>query len=178
MPNASEYSDPNADPKLRLNPVSLEKETLRENNPHDVMVVCNIDKEDFTVKWDGNPYTVEAGCTRMMPRFLAVHFAKHLIDCVINRTPKSKTSDQSLRESLGNQIIVGLADEYVPEKKKELPDVVNELNVPEKEEIEEEKTPLPTKRELLDKAAARGLVVDSKMEKMKVADLAEMLENL
>ena len=147
----------------------------QEHNPHDVMVVCNIDKEDFTVKWDGNPYTIEAGSTRMMPRFLAVHYAKHLVDCIINRTPKNKTSNQELRKKLGEQIIVGLADEYVPEKVKTLPDVVDNLNVPEEVgEVDE----LPTKKELLKMAEAKGLVVDWKMEKLNKTDLAEMIENL
>jgi len=150
-------------------------------NPQDIVVFCNIDTEDFTFKFDGNPYTVKAGDTRFFPRFLAIHGAKHLIDKILNKRDK-KTSLDNLREPLGNQILLGLADKYSPEAPKTLTQQVEELN-PEEEKFEglEEKKkvePLPTKKELLAQAAAKGLTVDKKMERMTVKDLMDMIKDL
>ena len=149
-------------------------------SPQDVIVFCNIHKKDFTFKFDGNPYIVKAGETRFFPRFLAIHGAKHLIDKILNEQ-KKKTSLDNLRQELGKQIILGLADKYKPEAPKTLSQKVEELNPEEKfEELEEEKVikPLPTKKELLAKAKTKGLVVDTKMKKMTVKALMEMLEDL
>jgi len=85
----------------------------KTKNPQDVIVFCNIHKKDFTFNFDGNPYTVKAGETRFFPRFLALHGAKHLIDKILNEQDK-KTSLDNLREKLGKQIILGLADKYKP----------------------------------------------------------------
>jgi len=150
-----------------------------KTNPQDVIVFCNIDKEDFTFKFDGNPYTVKAGETRFFPRFLAIHGAKHLVDKMLNAQEK-KTSLNNLREELGNQIILGLADKYKPEAVKTLKQKVEDLNPEEKfEGLEEEKVEFPpTKKELLAQAEAKGLVVDSKMKKMKNQDLVDMLKDL
>ena len=153
-----------------------------KTNPQDILVFCNIDKEDFTFKFDGNPYTIKAGDTRFFPRFLAGHGAKHLIDKILNRQEK-KTSLDNLREELGNQIILGLADKYRPQAPKTLTQKVEELNPKEddKEEFEglkKEVEELPTKKELLKQAEAKGLTVDKKLEKMKVKDLMEMIKDL
>jgi len=150
-------------------------------NPQDVIVFCNIHKQDFTFNFDGNPYTIKSGETRFFPRFLAIHGAKHLIDKILNEQ-KQKTSLDNLRQKLGKQILLGLADKYKPEAPKTLSQTVKELNPEEEkfEELEEKKEvkQLPTKKELLAQAKVKGLVVDKKMEKMTVKDLITMLEDL
>jgi hypothetical protein len=40
-------------------------------------------KDYFEVRWDGRPHRVRAGERRRMPRYLANHFAKHLIDYIL-----------------------------------------------------------------------------------------------
>ena len=150
-----------------------------KTNPQDVIVFCNIDKTDFTFKFDGNPYTVKAGETRFFPRFLARHGAKHLVNKMLNERDQ-KTSLNNLREELGNQIILGLADKYKPDDVKTLPQKIEDLNPEEKfEELEEKKPEFPpTKKELLAQAEAKGLTVDSKMKRMKNEDLVNMLKDL
>ena len=44
----------------------------------DSIAVHNPLKEPFMVRFNGEPYTLQAGETRMWPAFLAYHVAKHL----------------------------------------------------------------------------------------------------
>jgi len=158
----------------------MPKASKPTTNPQDILVFCNIDKEDFTFKLDGNPYTIKAGDTRFFPRFLAIHGAKHLVDKILNRQEK-KTSLDNLREPLGKQILLGLADKYRPEAPQTLTQKVEELNPEEKfEGLEEEKSAeaLPTKKELLAQAEAKGLTIDKKMERMTIKDLQAMIKDL
>lgn len=45
----------------------------------------NFSDESFTWKFDGDPYTFEAGQEMYMEDFKAQHFAKHLIDRELNK---------------------------------------------------------------------------------------------
>lgn len=67
---------------------------LLEGHPNDILIVANPDincddvdptegwshREYFQVKWDGRPHRIAPGKIRKMPRWLALHFAKHLAD--------------------------------------------------------------------------------------------------
>jgi hypothetical protein len=46
----------------------------------DLLVVNNILKEDFTVNWGGQPFTIKEGERKIFPRFIAEHMAKHMAD--------------------------------------------------------------------------------------------------
>ena len=45
----------------------------------------NFSQEDFTWKWNGDPYTFPANSEIYLEEFKANHFAKHLIDRELNR---------------------------------------------------------------------------------------------
>jgi hypothetical protein len=46
----------------------------------DTVSVRNPSKDDFTVRFNGEPYTVLAGETKHYPLYLSFHIAKHLSD--------------------------------------------------------------------------------------------------
>jgi hypothetical protein len=48
-----------------------------------ILSLFNPLKEEFTFRWDKIPYTVGAGKTLNLPKFLAEHGAKHLVDYII-----------------------------------------------------------------------------------------------
>jgi len=43
----------------------------------------------FEVRWNGMPFRIVPGETKLMPRYLAEHFAKHLADHVLQKRQKS-----------------------------------------------------------------------------------------
>lgn len=74
-------------------------------------------KDFFEVRWDGRPHRIRAGETRNMPRYLADHFAKYLIDYILlQREDKEKVTgllkNRLEREKLYKQIIVGVSSYY------------------------------------------------------------------
>lgn len=46
--------------------------------------------EVFIFKWDGNPYSVDAKSTAIMPDFIAVHGARHLADVILRNKGRMK----------------------------------------------------------------------------------------
>jgi len=56
-----------------------------ERNSLDVINFTNIDNSDFEGMWGGEVTVIRAGETRPFPRFLAYHYAKHLIDKILLR---------------------------------------------------------------------------------------------
>ncbi len=73
--------------------------------------------EFFEVRWDGRPHRIKAGETRRMPRYLADHFAKYLIDHILTqREQKEKVTgllkNRLERAKLYQQIIVGVDSYY------------------------------------------------------------------
>lgn len=50
---------------------------------NDQLTVVNPTSKPFTVKWGGNPYTLNPGQQIIWPRFLAEHFAKRLADEIL-----------------------------------------------------------------------------------------------
>lgn len=74
-------------------------------------------KEYFEVRWDGRPHRIKAGDTRRMPRYLADHFAKYLIDYILTqREDREKVTglvkNRLERAKLYKQIIVGVDSYY------------------------------------------------------------------
>tara|TARA_Y100000310_G_scaffold343775_1_gene452962 strand:+ start:3621 stop:4130 length:510 start_codon:yes stop_codon:yes gene_type:complete len=165
-------------------------------SPHDIFLVKNITTEDFEIRWDRVPYLIKAGQTRSFPRFLASHFAIHLVDHIMNgHFDEATIADDTLgirkwrlnnvetRKELETKIILGLTDDYKEKSKPTIKDEVEEMNKDVEEKfdgLEDEKDtkPLPTKAELLKMAEVKGLTVDAKMKKMKVKQLMDMLEDL
>ena len=88
------------------------------------MVVCNILVDDLTrdpeyqgsradyfeVRYDGEPLRIPPGETRVLPRYLAEHFAKHLADYILTRNGQM-VHDELLRAPLLSQIILHSANE-------------------------------------------------------------------
>lgn len=64
---------------------------MQPQNVGKVISFTNIDAEDFTHKWGGQPFFVKAGETVMFPYDLAEHLAKHLARKILLRTDKSST---------------------------------------------------------------------------------------
>lgn len=74
-------------------------------------------REFFEVRWDGRPHRIKPGETRRMPRYLADHFAKYLIDFIlVRREEKEKLTgllkNRLERAKLYKQIIVGVDSYY------------------------------------------------------------------
>lgn len=55
-------------------------------------------KDYFQVLWGGQPHRVKPGETRIMPRFLAKHYAKHLADHILIKM-EEKTNRSGLMQS-------------------------------------------------------------------------------
>lgn len=74
-------------------------------------------REYFEVRWDGRPHRIRAGETRRMPRYLADHFAKYLIDFILmQRETKEKVTglqkNRLERAKLYKQIVIGVDSYY------------------------------------------------------------------
>lgn len=137
-------------------------------NEHEVLMFTNISEEDFIGLWDSHEYTVKAGETKPYPYFLAVHFAKHLINkLIIDNEGVARLSDEGLRNSYANKVLSGgsfggdLNDEPVA-KGQEVAKAVEKLQ--EKIALEEDKAfeelkslkpKKPTKKVVSKKAPAK-----------------------
>lgn len=94
------------------------------NEYQDLWVVCNICVNDdsidleyggsradyFEVRWSGIPLCIPPGDTRIVPEYLADHFAKHVVDYILTRD-KRMIHDMRLRDPLIAQIKLRKADE-------------------------------------------------------------------
>lgn len=74
-------------------------------------------RDFFEVRWDGRPHRIKPGETRRMPRYLANHFAKYLIDFILTqRETKERVvgllKNRLERSKLLSQIIVGTDSYY------------------------------------------------------------------
>jgi hypothetical protein len=54
-----------------------------EKNNLDVISFTNIDSKDFEGMWGGVITVIKAGETKPFPRFLAYHYAKHLVNKIL-----------------------------------------------------------------------------------------------
>lgn len=55
------------------------------NHPQDILWVYNPTTKPFEVEWGGVPYRLESGEKKLLLRFIAEHFAKHLADAILMR---------------------------------------------------------------------------------------------
>lgn len=94
------------------------------NEENELYVVCNILLDDdsidpqwggsrqeyFEVQWSGTSLRIPPGETRIVPKYLADHFAKHLVDHILTRR-KKMLHDSQLRDPLIAEIILRKANE-------------------------------------------------------------------
>lgn len=59
----------------------------------DQLIVTNPTDQPFTVKWGGRDYTLQPGERKILMRFLAEHFAKHLANAVLMGLEKKHKDD-------------------------------------------------------------------------------------
>ena len=85
---------------------------MPKEHPEDLISVFNTDfncdEQDqennynhldyFQVKWDGSPYRIKPGDTKLLPRYIAEHFAKHLITHLIEKEARSMDKTQGGKE--------------------------------------------------------------------------------
>lgn len=105
-------------------------------------------KDFFEVRWDGRPHRIKPGETRRMPRYLADHFAKILIDFILTeREEKEKLTgllkNRNERAKLYKQIIIGVDSYY----NGDLYDYQREGNFVE-QQVEQMNTSSPNVRDL------------------------------
>lgn len=80
----------------------------------DTTKIINISKEDFTYPFDNEAYTIKAGETRELPKFIAEHLAIHLIDKILQEKPyniKDTRRDTPIRRDLFAKIIPEITQE-------------------------------------------------------------------
>lgn len=96
----------------------LERDSLR------VINFTNIDSKPFDAMWGGEVEVIEVGETKPFPKFLALHYTKHLVDKILIRDGIPWTSKQDRepleRECLGEKeaesVSKGAAPKPVQEK--------------------------------------------------------------
>jgi hypothetical protein len=100
---------------------------MPQESEQDIIIVRNVDidcdfvdesdgsdhHQGFSVKWGGHPHTIRAGATRLMPRFVADHYAKHLTDHILlkEEAVTKKTgilNDARRRKSVIESILIGV----------------------------------------------------------------------
>lgn len=75
-----------------------------EHNPRDIVTFVNITKQDFTCHWDKEAYSFAPGESRTVELWKALHFAKHLVDRILNER-NLPTNSQAERDELVKDII-------------------------------------------------------------------------
>lgn len=117
------------------------------------VVFKNFTNEEFVCSWDGVPYRFAAGKEMYVEDWKAEHFAKHLIDRVMNKygmiTTNRLERDPLLAQALPGGIALDAdeafdlkAREEVAEKTAEIKAKKSSKKVVEEEEFPELKTPL------------------------------------
>jgi hypothetical protein len=122
-------------------------EDLVKQNIQDLVEIANIDIacelpdpdvhpqgiETFVVSFDKIPHSVEAGQTRIFPRYLADHYAKHLADHILTRQ-KLSVNDPRERPKIIEEIYKGVKESYAAPRSETEGEViakqVTEANVP------------------------------------------------
>lgn len=93
------------------------------DSPQDQLWVMNPTDDEFSVKWSGNNYTVQAHQKIIWPRFLAEHFAKKLADKILME--KEEAHWQAYKKS-GQPKSEYMAPSYL-NSKRERPPVVESI---------------------------------------------------
>ncbi len=114
-------------------------EQLDEN---EVILFTNIDEEDYEAMWGGKTKIIQAGKTESFPRFLANHYAKHLINKILIKKGKD-FGDSLAREPLlakileqPSQVVSVLENQNAIPTEPEFPKIPKE---PEAKSVEEVK---------------------------------------
>ena len=79
------------------------------SNELDVINFTNIDSEDYVGMWGGKGETIKAGETRPFPRFLAEHFAKHLVTKIMLKSGGDWANDSADRKPMEAKILGGIS---------------------------------------------------------------------
>lgn len=97
-----------------------------KNHPDDIIEVKNITSVDFEYYWDSIPRTIKAGEIKTITRYLAIQFAKKLMDFIINsknykvKNPDGtyrdayRTSDPTIRGRLAPSILLRVVEWHLP----------------------------------------------------------------
>lgn len=100
---------------------------------NDIVTIQNVDDEPHDIVFDSRSYgLIDAGQTRRLPRFLASHAMKHIIDHVLNKQNKP-VNNQIERRNLADKILVGVekVTQSAPQTESDLlKERVAELNSP------------------------------------------------
>jgi hypothetical protein len=183
--------------------VESPKEVLVKQNVQDLIEIANIDigcqledpevhpqgQDSFVVSFDKVPHSINAGETRVFPRYLADHYARHLADHLLIKSEK-QINDPRERPKIIEEIYKGVRESYAapaePTQGEVIAEKVEKANVetPVKEyKPEPEDKPAPvlepvkpkrTRKELFAECKELGIetkgneTVDALMEKIKV----------
>jgi hypothetical protein len=102
---------------------------MEDQTGFEIVNFTNISGADFEGMWGGQPYLVKAGETKQFARWMAEHFAKHLIDKILIKSGKDFGKDSLERKPLEDKIL-GKVAVQVEVKKEEAPPEVKVAEVP------------------------------------------------
>lgn len=119
--------------------VQSPKEEFINQNIQDLIEIANIDIscdlpdpdvhpqgiDSFVVSFDKVPHEIRAGETRIFPRYLADHYAKHLADHILTRS-KKQVKDPT-RPKILEEIYKGVKESYAAPKVETQGDSVNKV---------------------------------------------------
>lgn len=74
----------------------------------DTIVLTNPTKADFTVRFNGEPYSIAAGAQKSFPQFLGFHIAKHLSDSMLAEAVvklKKENSENPYKPEVGQLLV-------------------------------------------------------------------------
>lgn len=157
---------------------SPNEEVLVKQNIQDLVEIANIDiscdlpdpdvhpqgRESFVVAFDKVPHSINAGETRIFPRYLADHIAKHLADHILVKS-KKQVKDPT-RPQILEEIYRGVKENYSapnPETQGEVVNkVVQEANVPPAPTPKLEPEPVPSSESVPEKKTRAELFAECK----------------
>mgnify|MGYP007134649114 CR=1 FL=1 len=86
------------------------KELVRKTNAENEQLVriYNPDTEDFTVNYDGKPYTIHALEMEKFPTAIANHIKKHLADHLLHKRGDGDRGPQAVLDKIKKEIEVEL----------------------------------------------------------------------
>jgi hypothetical protein len=93
---------------------------------HESIEITNPTKQDFTVNFNGEPYTLSAGDTNKYSRFLAFHLAKHLSTRMLE--PEATKLKEEFKESVYVPQVGTLMNHDNPSRRIALYDILGSKN--------------------------------------------------
>ena len=106
-------------------------------NEHDVINFTNTTTEEFVGQWGGVSEVFKAGETKPLPRFKAVHFAKHLAKKILLDKPGQPFGDEKLRETFISKMLGQVATEVAVSTNTAIPAEPAFEELPVEEKVEE-----------------------------------------